>query len=82
MATNFGAEMQHARSNECEITRRCRHGKTTWRMRIMKELILSRGFACLFYDYRELLKEIQKLVTLPCGRRSSRYCRRVLKTML
>jgi DNA replication protein DnaC len=25
----------------------------------MKELILGRGIGCLFYDYRELLKEIQ-----------------------
>src|SRR5207302_9305737 len=26
---------------------------------ILKELILTRGIGCLFYDYRELLKEIQ-----------------------
>ncbi|HEU5335783.1 MAG TPA: DNA replication protein DnaC, partial [Terriglobales bacterium] len=26
---------------------------------IIKELIASKGIACLFYDYRELLKEIQ-----------------------
>jgi DNA replication protein DnaC len=26
---------------------------------ILKELILNRGIGCLFYDYRELLKEIQ-----------------------
>jgi DNA replication protein DnaC len=34
-------------------------GKTHLAVGIMKELILNRGVACLFYDYRELLKEIQ-----------------------
>jgi DNA replication protein DnaC len=34
-------------------------GKTHLAVGIMKELILSRGLPCLFYDYRELLKEIQ-----------------------
>ena len=34
-------------------------GKTHLAVGIMKELILSRGISCLFYDYRELLKEIQ-----------------------
>jgi DNA replication protein DnaC len=34
-------------------------GKTHLAVGIMKELILDRGIACLFYDYRELLKEIQ-----------------------
>src|SRR6201993_3664307 len=34
-------------------------GKTHLAVAIMKELILSRGVPCLFYDYRELLKEIQ-----------------------
>lgn len=34
-------------------------GKTHLAVGIMKELILNRGMACLFYDYRELLKEIQ-----------------------
>jgi DNA replication protein DnaC len=34
-------------------------GKTHLAVGILKELILSRGIACLFYDYRELLKEIQ-----------------------
>ena len=34
-------------------------GKTHLAVGIMKELILSRGIACLFYDYRELLKQIQ-----------------------
>ncbi len=28
-------------------------------MGIIKELIVNRGIPCLFYDYRELLKEIQ-----------------------
>src|SRR5581483_1278649 len=34
-------------------------GKTHLAVGIMKELILKKGIACLFYDYRELLKEIQ-----------------------
>lgn len=34
-------------------------GKTHLAVGIIKELILSRGISCLFYDYRELLKEIQ-----------------------
>jgi DNA replication protein DnaC len=34
-------------------------GKTHLAVGIMKELILNRGVGCLFYDYRELLKEIQ-----------------------
>jgi DNA replication protein DnaC len=34
-------------------------GKTHLAVGILKELILTRGLPCLFYDYRELLKEIQ-----------------------
>src|SRR2546425_11873947 len=34
-------------------------GKTHLAVGIIKELILSKGIGCLFYDYRELLKEIQ-----------------------
>jgi DNA replication protein DnaC len=34
-------------------------GKTHLAVGIMKELMLNRGVACVFYDYRELLKEIQ-----------------------
>lgn len=34
-------------------------GKTHLAVGIIKELVLSKGIACLFYDYRELLKEIQ-----------------------
>ena len=34
-------------------------GKTHLAVGIMKELILKKGTACIFYDYRELLKEIQ-----------------------
>lgn len=34
-------------------------GKTHLAVGIMKELILSKGIPCLFYDYRELLKQIQ-----------------------
>src|SRR5437763_8411331 len=34
-------------------------GKTHLGVGIIKELITSKGIACLFYDYRELLKQIQ-----------------------
>jgi DNA replication protein DnaC len=34
-------------------------GKTHLAVGIVKELILNKGVPCLFYDYRELLKEIQ-----------------------
>lgn len=34
-------------------------GKTHLAVGIMKELILNKGIPCLFYDYRELLKQIQ-----------------------
>lgn len=34
-------------------------GKTHLAVGIIKELIRKRGISCLFYDYRELLKEIQ-----------------------
>jgi len=34
-------------------------GKTHLAVGIMKELLLKKSIACLFYDYRELLKEIQ-----------------------
>jgi DNA replication protein DnaC len=34
-------------------------GKTHLAVGIVRELILSKGVACLFYDYRELLKQIQ-----------------------
>jgi DNA replication protein DnaC len=34
-------------------------GKTHLAAGIIRELILNRGISCLFYDYRELLKEIQ-----------------------
>jgi DNA replication protein DnaC len=34
-------------------------GKTHLAVGIIKELILNKGIPCLFYDYRELLKEIQ-----------------------
>jgi DNA replication protein DnaC len=34
-------------------------GKTHLSVGIIKELLLTKGIPCLFYDYRELLKEIQ-----------------------
>ena len=37
----------------------CGVGKTHLAVAIIRELILSKGIHCAFYDYRELLKEIQ-----------------------
>ncbi len=34
-------------------------GKTHLAVGIVKELVVSKGIPCLFYDYRELLKQIQ-----------------------
>jgi len=34
-------------------------GKTHLAVGMIKELVLGKGIACLFYDYRELLKQIQ-----------------------
>jgi DNA replication protein DnaC len=34
-------------------------GKTHLAVGIIKELVISKGIPCLFYDYRELLKQIQ-----------------------
>src|SRR5579862_3811312 len=34
-------------------------GKTHLAVGIVRELVQSKGIACLFYDYRELLKQIQ-----------------------
>ena len=34
-------------------------GKTHLAVGIIKELVVSKGIPCLFYDYRELLKQIQ-----------------------
>lgn len=41
------------------ITGKIGTGKTHLAVGIIKELILSKGIACLFYDYCELLKQIQ-----------------------
>lgn len=37
----------------------CGRGKTHLSVAIMRELIVQKSIACVFYDYRELLKEIQ-----------------------
>jgi DNA replication protein DnaC len=37
----------------------CGVGKTHLAVAILRELILKKGVPCLFYDYRELLKQIQ-----------------------
>ena len=48
--------------------------KTHLAVEIIKELILGKGFACLFCDYRELLKQIQTLQRLRTNYESLRCC--------
>ncbi len=59
VATNFAQKCDPRGDKGLLIIGNIGTGKTHLAVGIMKELILSRGFACLFYDYRELLKEIQ-----------------------
>ena len=51
--------MRSARRQRPLIIGKIGTGKTHLAVGIIKELILTRGISCLFYDYRELLKEIQ-----------------------
>lgn len=58
-ATKFAQEYDPAEGTGLLLIGRIGTGKTHLGVGILKELILSRGVNCLFYDYRELLKEIQ-----------------------
>ena len=48
-----------ATAQACSIIGKIGTGKTHLAVGITKHLIINKGVACLFYDYRELLKEIQ-----------------------
>ena len=58
-ATKFAQEYDPLEGTGLLLIGKIGTGKTHLGVGILKELILSRGVACLFYDYRELLKEIQ-----------------------
>jgi DNA replication protein DnaC len=58
-ATKFAQEYDPRDGTGLLIIGQIGTGKTHLAVGITKELILNKGIPCLFYDYRELLKEIQ-----------------------
>jgi DNA replication protein DnaC len=58
-ASGFGQEFDPRDGTGLLIIGQIGTGKTHLAVGIIKELILNQGIPCLFYDYRELLKEIQ-----------------------
>jgi DNA replication protein DnaC len=58
-ATKFAQEYDPRDGTGLLIIGKIGTGKTHLAVGITKELILTRGVSCMFYDYRELLKEIQ-----------------------
>jgi DNA replication protein DnaC len=58
-ASKFALEYDPRNGTGLLIIGKIGTGKTHLAVGITKELILNKGISCLFYDYRELLKEIQ-----------------------
>jgi DNA replication protein DnaC len=59
LASNFAKKCDPRGDKGLLIIGKIGTGKTHLAVGIIQELILSRGIHCLFYDYRELLKQIQ-----------------------
>jgi DNA replication protein DnaC len=59
IASNFARKCDPHGDKGLLIIGKIGTGKTHLAVGVMKELIVNRGIPCLFYDYRELLKEIQ-----------------------
>jgi DNA replication protein DnaC len=59
VAANFAQKCDPRGDKGLLIIGKIGTGKTHLAVGILKDLIAHRGISCLFYDYRELLKEIQ-----------------------